>query len=193
MKEAGYIDTHTHAYLQPSDKVRTQHMYFLKKLYKTPHGISPIVSGCSGPTERVSSFLDHIIKPLVSTIPSYIKDSPHLISLLENTPIPSNAILVTIDVSSLYTNIPQDEGMEACLDAIEASEISHIPRDVLRQLFEIVLRCNVFSFDGQIYEQIQGTAMGTKWLLHMQTCSWTGLKEPFLPRNLSSLLYGSAT
>ena len=52
--------------------------------------------------------------------------------------------------------------MEACLDAIEASEISHIPRDVLRQLFEIVLRCNVFSFDGQIYEQIQGMAMGTK-------------------------------
>ena len=162
MKEAGYVDAYTHAYLHPSDKVRTQRMYFLKKLHKTPHGIRPIVSGCSGPTERVSSFLDHIIKPLVSTIPSYIKDSPHLISLLENTPIPSNAILVTIDVSSLYTNISQDEGTEVCLDAIEASEISHIPRDVLRQLFEIVLRCNVFSFDGQIYEQIQGTAMGTK-------------------------------
>ena len=48
------------------------------------------------------------------------------------------------------------------LDAIEASKISHIPRNVLRQLFEIVLRCNVFNFDGQIYKQIQGTAMGTK-------------------------------
>ena len=32
MKEAGYIDTYTHAYLHPSDKVRTQRMYFLKKL-----------------------------------------------------------------------------------------------------------------------------------------------------------------
>ena len=137
-------------------------MYFLKKLHKNPHGIRPIVSGCSGPTERVSSFLDHIIKPLVPTIPSHIKNSPHLISLLENTPIPSNAILATIDVSSLYTNIPQDEGTEACLDAIDATEASHNPRDVLRQLFEIVLKCNVFSFDGQMYEQIQGTAMGTK-------------------------------
>ena len=98
-------------------------------------------------------------KPLVPTIPSYIKDSPHLISLLENAPIPNNAILATIDVS---TNIPQVEGTEACLDAIDATEASHIPRDVLRQLFEIVLKCNVFSFDGQMYEQIQGTAMGTK-------------------------------
>ena len=162
MKEAGYIDTYTHAYLYPSDRVRTQRMYFLKKLHKTPHGIRPIVSGCSGPTERVSSFLDHIIKPLVPTTPSYIKDSPHLISLIENTPIPNDAILATIDVSSLYTNIPQNEGTEACLDAIEAAEASLIPRNVLRKLFEIVLRCNVFSFDGQIYEQIQGTAMGTK-------------------------------
>ena len=30
------------------------------------------------PTERVSSFLDNLIKPLVPTMPSYIKDSPHL-------------------------------------------------------------------------------------------------------------------
>ena len=61
--------------------------------------------------------------------------------------------LVSIDTHTVittalpYTNIPQDEGTEACLDATEASEISHIPRDVLRQLFEIVLRCNEFSFD----------------------------------------------
>ena len=154
MKEAGYIDTYTHAYLYPSDKVRTQRMYFLKKLHKTPHGIRPIVSGCSGPTERVSSFLDHIIKPLVPTIPSYIKDSPHLISLIENIRIPSDAILVTIDVSSLYTNIPQDEGgIEACLDALDAAGASHVPRSILYQLFEIVLKCNVFSFADQIFKQ----------------------------------------
>ena len=137
-------------------------MYFLKKLHKTPHGIRPIVSGCSGHTERVSSFLDHIIKPLVPTMPSYIKDSPHLISLLENTHIPSNVILVMIDVSSLYTNIPQDEGTEACLETIEAAKASHFPRKALHRLFDIVLRCNIFSFNGQIYQQIQVTAMGTK-------------------------------
>ena len=74
----------------------------------------------------------------------------------------SNAILVAIDVLILYTNIPQDGGTNACLDAIEAAEASHISRNALRQLFDIVLRCNVFIFNGQIYQQIQGTAMGTK-------------------------------
>ena len=41
-------------------------------------------------------------------------------------------------------------------------ELWHKNRNALRQLFDIVLRCNVFSFNGQIYQQIQGTAMGTK-------------------------------
>ena len=153
---------HTHAYLRPGSKVRTQRMYFLKKLHKNPHGIRPIVSGCSGPSERISSFIDHI--KALSAHHSLIHQglSPHLISLLENTQIPHDAILATIDVSSLYTNIPQDQGTEACLDALEAQEASHIPRNTFRQLFDIVLRCNVFSFDGQVYQQIQGTAMGTR-------------------------------
>ena len=62
-------------------------------------------------------------------------------------------------LSSLYTNIPQDEGTEACLDTLEAQEAS---QNTLRQLFDIVLRCNVFSFNGQVYQHIQGTAMGTR-------------------------------
>ena len=162
MHDSGYIDKYTHAFLCPPEKVRTQRMYFLKKLHKTPHGIRPIVSGCSGPTERVSAFLDHIIKPLVPTTPSYIKDSSHIIALLECTNVPQDALLVTIDVSSLYTNIPQDEGTEACLEAIEMAEASHIPQSILLELFNIVLKCNVFSFDNSMYQQIQGTAMGTK-------------------------------
>ena len=113
-------------------------------------------------------------------MPSYIKDSPHLISLLENTHILSNAILVTIDVSSLYTNIPQDEDTNACLDTIEAVEASHIPRNALRQLFDIVLRCNIFSFNGQIYQQIQGTAMGTKMALSYANLFMDRFERAFL-------------
>ena len=41
----------------------------------------------------IVSFLDIINKPLVPSIPSYIKDSSHPIPLLENTPIPSNAMV----------------------------------------------------------------------------------------------------
>ena len=118
-------------------------MYFLTKLHKNPPGIRPIVSGCSGPTENISSFLDYIIKPLVPLTPSYIKDSSHVIALLETQRIPKNALVVTIEVVSLYTNIPQHKGTQACLEAIEAANTSDLSRDVLQALFDIVLVGNL--------------------------------------------------
>ena len=42
------------------------------------------------------------------------------------------------------------------------TETSPIPTSILRKLFDIVLKCNVFSFNGQAYQQIQGMAMGTR-------------------------------
>ena len=107
-------------------------------------------------------YIDSIIKPLVPLIPSYIKDSSHVIALFEKTRIPKEALLVTIDVSSLYTNIPQDEGTSACLEAVAASQTSDLPLDILQKLFDVVLKCNVFCFKNSIYAQTQGTAMGTK-------------------------------
>ena len=45
---------------------------------------------------------------------SYVRDTQHFISrLLEMGKIPDGALLVTLDVSSLYTNIPNHEGLIA--------------------------------------------------------------------------------
>ena len=104
--------------------------------------------------ENHLAFLYYIIKPLVPTTPSYIKDSSHIIALLEQTHFWPDALLVTINVSSLYTNLPQDEGTDACLETIGLSEASHIPPSILLELFNIVLKCSVFSFDNSIHQQI---------------------------------------
>ena len=156
-----YIDRHTYLFLKPPNTPRTQRLYFLKKIHKNPPSIRPIVSGCSGPTEKISAFLDHYIKPLVPLMPSYTRDSGHIISTLETTPFPQNCILATIDVSSLNPNIPQDEGTSECLRSLEDRDLLPLPRDIMQTLFYIVLKCNVFSFHTHIYQQIQGMAMGT--------------------------------
>ena len=50
-----------------------------------------------------------------------------------------------------------------CLShAIQMTEASPIPTSILCKLFDIVLKCNVFSFNGRAYQQIQGMAMGTR-------------------------------
>ena len=84
--------------------------YTLTKIHKkTPVG-RPIVSGRSGPTERMSSFVDSLLQPVAIKQESYIEDTIDFISFIENMQIPDNVVLATPDVtgSSLYTNSPPD-------------------------------------------------------------------------------------
>ena len=75
----------------------------------------PIVSSNSHPTERISQFVDYHLQPLVHKLPSFVKDTNDFLNkLLTVGKLPSNSLLVTLDVSSLYTNIPHNEGINAC-------------------------------------------------------------------------------
>ena len=52
-------------------------------------------------------FVDCQLKSLVQSLPSYIEDTTHFLLQLEQMgPLPDDAILVTLDVSS--TNIPHN-------------------------------------------------------------------------------------
>ena len=170
MYQEGIIDTLTkeHLTLTIDPPPRTQQLYFLKKIHKNPIAVRPIVSGCGGPTEKISQLIDLHLKQHVPKIRSYIRDSGHLISLLESTPIPKDCILVTIDVKSLYLNIPHEDGITAVLNSYrlyrtkEQADQMTIPQGTMSDLLRIVLQQNYFQFADKMYHQIQGTAMGTK-------------------------------
>ena len=74
----------------------------------------------------------------------------------------NNAVLVTLDVSSLYTNIPHNEGIDACRRFLDTRTDKHIPTETLCDLLRIILTMNNFTFNQHHYLQIHGTAMGTK-------------------------------
>ena len=72
---------------------------------------------------------------------------------------------MTIDVKSLYTNIPHNEGIKACHLAflqLEKLNPQQPPAEILTDLLEIVLKNNTFEFNDLYFKQIHGTAMGTK-------------------------------
>ena len=66
-----------------------------------------------------------------------------------------------MDVSSLYTNIDQDEGADACFEKLEQRTHKSIPSIILKKLILLVLRYNIFRFGSSFYTQIKGTCMGT--------------------------------
>ena len=103
----------------------------------------------------------------METLPSYIRDSKHFLQLLESLPpLPENAILVTANVTSLYTNIPHEEGIESVLHYMKL-HANTLPPDApsphtIGILLETILMNNNFSLMDKHFLQLVGTAMGTK-------------------------------
>ena len=145
-------------------------MYFLPKIHKDNNPGRPIVSGCACPTVEISRFLDIHLRPLVETLPSYIQDTTHFLSHIQEinnqySPLSPRAILVSADVCSLYSNIPHSEGIRATQQALETRPNPHPPTEQLVRLLELILNLNYFSIPGQ----------------NIQTSSRDGHGDPMCP------------
>lgn len=146
--------------------------YLLPKTHKVPveeiftaeiPGM-PIVSNNNTPTESPSKFLNHHLSSTPTTLPSFVQDTPHFLrinnSINANQILSNRAILVTLDVCAVYTNIPTREGIEAVSKSLAVNPQVHVP-EVYLSLLELVLMLNYFEFDSIHYLQTFGTSMGT--------------------------------
>ena len=93
---------------------RTSCIYFLPKIHKPNNPGRHIVSACSCPTELISSYLDKIMAPIVRSLPSYVKDSQHALQIFRDFNfLGEDKLIFTMDIISLYTVIPNCEGLLA--------------------------------------------------------------------------------
>ena len=69
----------------------------------------------------------------------------------------------SMDLTSLYTNLPREEGIETVWKTYDSfyKDISPIPTQYLKRALKKIVQENSFGFNGQYYLQIHGTAMGT--------------------------------
>jgi hypothetical protein len=138
--------------------------YGMPKVHKNPLTFRPVVSCVNSFSSIFSNWLDYKMKDLLFLIPSYIKDSKHLLDEIKNLTLPPNAKLFTADATAMYTNIDIKSGIitfEKLFDTYD----NLIPKDFPRELFIKVLRTimenNIFTFGDTYWLQTQGTAMGT--------------------------------
>ena len=106
--------------------------------------------------------MDSHLRQYTPRVPSYIKDTTHFTNIMKIIQLDPEDLLVTIDVSSLYTNIPHNEGIAAINRMMEETGTGTLLRMFISNLAYQVLTKNFFNFNGQLYEQTQGTAMGNR-------------------------------
>ena len=144
------------------DNPRTPNFYTLPTIHKKNNPGRPIVNSIGSITEKLSEFVDENIKNLAQQVPSYIKDTTHFLTLIQDKTTNPDDLLVTIDVSSLYTNIIHEEGLDAMEQWMIANNTSLQRANLIKTLGNLVLKNNYFEFNGNLYLQKQGTAMGTR-------------------------------
>ena len=161
MTDRDVISKEIFNYLRPQ-KPRTSWFCILPKIHKDWILGRPIVSSCGAPTEKISQFVDFILKPLVTKTPWYIKDTTNFLPKLRSVgKVPPGSLLVTLDVRSFYANIPHEEGVEACKELLNARTVQEPPTEDIVKLITLIFTKNNFSFNNKHYLQLKGTAMGT--------------------------------
>ena len=142
---------------------RTSVISFKPKIHNPNNPDRPIVSAYSCPRELISQYLDQIMSPFVKSLPSYIKDTYHTLKTFRHFNFPGqNKLIFTMDITSLYTFIPNHEGLLALKYFFDQRANKQPSTETLIRLAELVLTLNCFSFSGNYYKQINGVAMSTK-------------------------------
>jgi hypothetical protein len=177
-----------------TDRHRTPLFYIIPKVQKQPVKFRPVVS-CVGSFNAVfSTWLDYTMKKLLKTIPSYLRDSNHILQELQNLPhLPPKARIFTADATAMYTNIDTATAIEAFTFLLDhyADEIpNNFPRAFFLETLQFIMENNIFQFDDTYWLQLTGTAMGTPTACLYATIAFGILeRHTILPRFSHSLLF----
>ena len=112
----------------------------------------------------VSSYLDKIMAPIVKTLLSYIKDSQHALEIFRDFSfLDQNKLIFTMDITSLYTVIPNDEGLRALKHFFDQRIIKEPCSETLLRLAELALTLNCFSFIVTTTNKLMAWPWILKW------------------------------
>ena len=95
-------------------------------------------------------------------------------------------------VRSLYTNIPNDEGLQAVRDALNAST-TRLPTRIITTFLFLILTLNNFIFNGINYLQRTGCVMGTKCAPSYANIFMGMFEQRYISSNYGKNTYSCAT
>lgn len=106
--------------------------------------------------EHPAVFLDYNLQPLVASIPQFIKDTSHFIEEIEGKLVSESAVLVTLDVNSLYTSIPHEDIFLVVDLFLDQHSIRQPPKYFLLELLDLIIENNYFKFEDRFFYQTKG-------------------------------------
>ena len=142
------------------NQVKIQHYI---KLIKPGIPIRLLTSGCNTAIENLSRFIEVICAPLTENLPSRIKNTSHLLDIIDEiniNGIPDNTILVSFDIVNMFPSIDNTNGIRAVTKALE-SRVNKTPStECIIDGLKLCLFNNNSVFANDNLLQTNGTATG---------------------------------
>ena len=164
LKKKGKIDTDVYNSVYPSGS-QPALIYGLPKMHKikSSHEVPPfrpIVSSINTYNYRLAKYLCNLLQPHLPSTYS-ISDTFSFVQKL-NTIDLSNKFMVSFDVASLFTNIPLKESIDLAVSYITQGNTKlKFSKPELIKMFSIATSQTHFLFNGKVFDQIDGVAMGS--------------------------------
>lgn len=146
--------------------------HVLPKLHKSPIKGRPIVGNVNWVSTNTSIYLSRLMDQSIQRLcPHTIQSSIQVIDSIQVIPFnPLTDYLVTLDVSSLYTNIEVDR-LVNILQSIDP---------LWATLGKLIFKSNYFTYLDKTYWQCQGIAMGTNSAVHLANLYLARLVDPIV-------------
>ena len=150
----------------PVGSVRPR-MYGLPKVHKPGAPLRPILSMCGSPQYEVSKWLCEHLKPVVQYYGGRcVQDSFKFSEAVRESQLSRGGYMCSFDVVSLFTNVPLKEVVDICADALYRNDdiqtdLTTLTEDSFKELMSLATSGVEFSFNGVMYRQIDGVAMGS--------------------------------
>ena len=164
LKDNKFIDNKLYYYLKHTDSPAPR-FYGQPKIHKPGVPIRPIVSYSGSPLYNLNKYIANILKTYVKHENNNPKNSTTFSNYIRNVPIEDDKIMVSFDVTSLYTNIPIIDTLNIIKDYVHSDDQfarkMAIPQDKFLDLVNLVLTTTWYTFNSQFYEQTDGVVMGS--------------------------------
>ena len=140
------------------------YIYGNPKIHKDVNNppIRPIISQIGTPVYDVAKYINSVI---VKYMPKQymINSTNEFVNICKTIDSPTH--MVSLDVESLFTNVPVDDTIEIILNHVYNNDLlrkPNIPKVIMKRLLKTcTTECPFYSPTGEIYVQKDGISMGT--------------------------------
>lgn len=134
----------------------------LPKIHKQDRPIRPLINFTTSPAYKIAKYMNKWLNDNINIVNDFsVKNNLELVDKIISTKIPTNAKLVSFDVTNMYSNIPIAETIKITQELLIINKIDSKKIDEAINLLNIITNQNYFQHENLFYNQKDGLPMGS--------------------------------